>query len=336
MSLIAYSEFVGRVWKQVFPDTDDSGNEGSLAPTNLRFPHTTYVQNALIQAQTYIECLRMNNVSSFTLDDAMVNCNVATFDLPAHVRVGAVYAYKPALGCRRQHYAQASVNKIMCFVDRFSTCSCTEESDICNAVRSGASVADTLDLCGDITDSEEDDTIFKCSDRIFAIGAGGKLYVAPRFPVGYVLAAHWEGIKYRYADADLITDDPDLLDLVATYVQAERARTSDRDLQLYNELLGKGPARSGRDGSAWHAKMAAMAHRCREERRIRARPCLEMWDDSAVSSENIGAQLNPVPSRSEAGVTWTACDGEEVVANAILDDEGSPVLDDENNPALYD
>jgi uncharacterized protein YjiK len=306
MSLIAYSEFVNRVRQQVWPDSDGA----HLEPANLAFPHSTYIQNALIQAQTYIECLRENNVEVYELDDATVNCGVAIFDLPEHARIGAVYAYKLELGCRRYHYTQKSVQKIMCFVDQYSECKCTEENDICNAVRSGDAVCDNLASCDDYDpDVGEDATNWKCEDKIFAVGRGGKLYVAPRIPCGWRLAVHWEGIKYRYADTDLITDDPDLLDLVATYVQAERARTFDRDLPLYLELVGKGPSRRGAPGSAWHEKLAAAAHRCREERRIRKRECLEMWDDSAMSSENIGAQLNPVPDRDDEGVEFERCDG---------------------------
>lgn len=304
MPLISYSEFVSRVRKQVFPDTD-----GHLEPINLVFPHTTYVQNALIQAQTYIECLRQNNVQTYTLEDATVNCGVAVYELPDHSRPGAVYAYKPAKGCTRKHYEHGSVNKIMCYVDQFAACSCKDESDICNAVRSGDAVCDNLSLCDDWDAEEgEDDTEWLCADKSFAVGKG-KLYVAPRPPCGYRIAYHWEGIKYRYEDADLISDDPDLLDLVSTYVQAERARTFDRDLPLYKELFGDGPSRNGKQGSAWHEKLAAMAHRCREERRIRTRFCSEMWDDSAVSSENIGANLDPVPDRDEAGLEFERCDG---------------------------
>lgn len=310
MSLIAYSEFENRVRKNVFPDVDNDGTESHLEPSNLRFPHRTYIQNALIQAQTYVECLRENNVETYTLTDATVNCGVAIFDLPDHARLGAVYAYKPAKGCTRQHYTQRSVNKVMCFVDQFASCKCSDENDICNAVRSGDAVCDNLALCDDWdADDGEDDRPWLCEEKIFAVGRGGKLYVAPRIPCGYRLAVHWEGIKYRYADDDLITDDPDLLDLVSTYVQAERARTFDRDMPLWTELIGKGPGRGGRGASAWHEKLAAMGHRCREERRIRTRACSEMWDDSAIASENIGAQLDPVPGREDGEVVFERCDG---------------------------
>jgi hypothetical protein len=335
VSLIAYSEFVSRVRKQVWPDLDNDGNESHLEPAQLRFPHTTYVQNALITLQTHVECLRQNNVETYTLDDATVNCGVAIFELPDHARIGAVYAYKPLRGCKRLHFEQKSVNAIMCYVDEFATCECTTESDICNAIRTGAETCSDLELCEDWT-GEEDDTDFKCEDRIFAVGAGGRLYIAPRIPCGYSLAVHWEGLKYRYADADLITDDPDLLQAVATYVQAMRARTFDRDLQLYNELFGKGPPRNGRDGSAFHVEMIGLAYRCKEERRIRRRVCVEMWDDSALASTNIGAMLNPVPDRDEDGLEFEQCDGSTIIANAILDDDGSPILDDEGNPILYD
>lgn len=328
MSLIAYSEFVTRVRKNVWPDVDNDGVESHLEPTQLRFPHSTYIQNALITAQTYVECLRQNNVQTYTLDDATVNCGVAVFTNLDHARVGAVYAYKPNRGCKRLHFTQQSVNKIMCYVDGFASCKCKDEGDICNAVRSGNAVCDNLELCAE-WDGEEDDSAFKCDDRIFAVGASGRLYVAPRIPCGYRLAVHWEGIKYRYADADLISDDPDLLDLISTYVQAERARTFDRDLQLYHELLGKGPARNGKDGSAFHTKQAAMAHRCKEERRIRTRPCLEMWDDSAVSSENIGAQLDPVPARDDAGIEFERCDGcpeGQVKLDGVCTDCQTPIV----------
>lgn len=308
MSLIPYSTgdyenpgFVERVKKQVFPD---------FQPENLAFPIETFIRNGLIAAQTYVECLRMNNVNVYDADDVMVNCGVAIIAGPEHVRNGAVYAFKPAKGCSRQHYAQKSVNAIMCFVNSYSGCACKTEGDICNKVRSGDEVCSDLAVCLEGTQTEESDRRWLCEDKVFAVGAAGKLYVAPRFPCGYKLAVHHEGIKYQYADADLISDDPDLQDLVATFLEAERARTFDRDMTLWTELMGKGHGRRGTPGSVWHEKLAAMAHRCREERRIRKTvSCPDMWDDSAMSSVNIGANLDPVPAREETGITFERCDG---------------------------
>lgn len=322
MSLITYSEFLSRVRKQVFPDLDSDGHESNLEPTNLTFPHKTFIQNALITAQTYVKCLRQNNVNTYSLDNTLVvNCGVVVIQELDHKRIGAVYAYKPEKGCTRQHYTQVSVNKIMCWVDKFAGCECTEEDDICNSVLDGATI------CADFEEEDESDTDFLCEGtKIFAVGAGGKLYAAPRFPCGYLLSVHWEGIKYTYEDADLITDDPDLLDVVSTYLQAERARTFDRDLQLYNELLGKGPPIGGKNGSAFHTKLIAMAHRCNEETRIRGRACTEMWDDSAVSSENIGPALDPVPSdRVTSNPAGTGVENADTGEEVISADTDEPV-----------
>jgi hypothetical protein len=46
--------------------------------------------------------------------------------------------------------------------------------------------------------------------------------------------------------------------------------------------------------------------------------------------------LNPAYDRDQDGLEFERCDGSTIIANAILDDDGSPILDDEGNPILYD
>lgn len=287
--------FVERVKAIVFPDLEEE---------NLIFPHARFVQNALITAQTYVECLRNNNVNFYDKDDVTIGCNVASFDGPSKSRIQAVYAFKPCGQCQRHHYDQKSPAAIMCYVDEYSGCHCRTEGDICNAILSGEQYCDQALGASEHT--------FQCSDRFFAKGSNGKLYLAPSFPCDYKIAVHWEGIKYLYESADLIADDEDLIDLVSVYLHGERALRFDRDIQLYKELMRRPERKEDMGGLFWQ-KLAAMNHRCREERRLRKlNVCDAIFDDMALASM--------IP---QAEVDQTECDFEE----PVVCEEGQYVLD---------
>lgn len=284
--------FVERVNQIVFPD---------LQPENLILPHRNYIINGLILAQTHIVCLRESNVSFFQKSESQDNCNVSIIHDAPRGRIHGVFAFKPCQGCTRQRYEQRPTAFIMRYVDKWAVCNCATENDICNARRDGDEV------CAAQT-AEEDDTTFLCADKNFAYGIKNKLYLAPRFPCGYIVGVHWEGIKRAYNDVDLITDDNDVIDLIAHYLEGEKHLRLDRDMDRWAAIMRK-PNLDRRDpGGTFWQKLADVAHRCREERRIRKTVWNEdLFDDSALSHFNVSA-LDPLPALPDADCTFSGYD----------------------------
>lgn len=260
--------FVEKVKQFVFPD---------LEPSNLEFPHARFIQNGLISAQTFVECLRSNNVNFYDKEDVTVSCKVATLTGPNRARIQAVYAFKPDRKCLRVPYEQRGVGAIACYGNSHGCCVASESAAdiVFQSVMSGEAFCDQDDLV--ITESA-----FKCDERIWARGACDRIYLASMFPCDYKVAVHWEGIKQHYADTDLITDDEELLNLIALYLEGQRALRLDRDMDKYDKIMRK-PAGRGDWGGTYWQELMDMKHRCREERRLRGNYlCDATFDDNAL------------------------------------------------------
>lgn len=284
--------FVERVNQVVFPD---------LQPENLVLPHRNYIINGLILAQTHIMCLRESNVSFFTKVDAQDNCNVSIIHNAPRGRIHGVFAFKPCQGCTRQRYEQKSTAFIMRYVDKWAACACTAEGDICNIRMNGDQFcADPYTPAG-----VENDAGFLCEDKKFAYGVKNKLYLAPRFPCGYIVGVHWEGIKREYNNVDLVSDDNDVIDMIAIYLEGERALRIDRDMERWKEIMRKPRPELRDSGGAFWQKLADVAHRCREERRIRKTVHNEdLFDESALAHFNVSA-LDPLPYLPDDYCYWS-------------------------------
>lgn len=260
--------FVEKVKQYVFPD---------IEPSNLEFPHARFVQNGLIAAQTFVDCLRSNNVNFYDRDDVSVSCKVASLTGPNRARIQSVYAFKPTQKCKRVHYEQKGVGAIACFGNAHGCCVASESAAdiVFHSVMTGAAFCDQTDL--EITESA-----FLCSERIWAKGTCDRIYLASMFPCDYKVAVHWEGIKQHYADTDLITDDEELLDVIALYLEGERALRLDRDMEKHKQLMRKPEGRGDWGGVFWQ-RLMDMKHRCREERRLRKDYlCDAIFDDNAL------------------------------------------------------
>lgn len=289
--------FVEKVEQYVFPD---------LAPSNAAFPIARFIQNGLIAAQTFVECLRSNNVNFYDRDDVTVSCKVATLTGPNRARIQSVYAFKPSQKCKRVHYEQKGVGAIWCYANSHGCCVVSESAAdiVFQSVMTGAAFCDQDDLV--ITESG-----FLCSERIWARGTCDRIYLASMFPCDYKVAVHWEGIKQHYADTDLITDDEELLDVIALYLEGERALRLDRDMDKHKQLMRKPEGRGDWGGVFWQ-RLMDMKHRCREERRLRKDYlCDAIFDDNAlVDACALTAGGVVVPEPDGCGVNQYELDGE--------------------------
>lgn len=283
--------FVERVNEVVFPD---------LQPENLVLPHRNYIINGLILAQTHIPCLKESNVSFFTKADMQDNCNVSIIHSAPRGNIHGVFAFKPCKGCTKQRYEQKSTSFIMRYADQWASCSCASENDICNARMNG----DQKCLPPYTPDGVENDSTFLCSPKNFAYGVKNKLYLAPRSPCGYIVGILWEGIKREYSNVDLVTDDNDVIDLIAVYLEGERFLRIDRDIERWREIMRQPRPEMRDSGGVFWQKLAQVAHRCREERRIRQTILNEdICDESALAHFNVSA-LDPLPQLPDDYCYW--------------------------------
>lgn len=261
--------------------------------TNVLAAFRDYVVNGLIRTQTYIPCLRDNNVDFFVKAEAKEFCNVDIIHGPRG-KIGAVYVFKPGLDCRKHFYDAVSTTQINCWIEQ-QKCQCDPtvppstnvyDSPYCNYLM------DADDACAaPYVNVPEDDSVFTgCSERIYAKGPDNKLYLAPRFPCGYVVAVHSDGIKRTWRDTDALPDDEDLKHAVAAYAEAKLLE-KDREFVGARSLM-----------NTYDELMRDMAHRCREERRLPTRRDCSAAADSMLPTINPFSELNPYNATTGAQV----------------------------------
>lgn len=251
-----------------------------------------YVVTGLIRTQTYIPCLKDKNVDFYVKAETKTFCNVDIINGPRGV-IEALYVFKPGKDCAKFFYNPATPARINCWIDE-QRCQCDAtdpistavyDSPYCNYIMDGQAAC-----AAPYMDVPEDDAVFTdCTERIFAKGPDNKLYLAPRFPCGHVVAVHSNGIKRSYRDTDAIVEDDDLKNAVATYAESKLAE-KDRDLVSSRELM-----------KSYDEMIRDMAHRCRQEMRTPVKQdCAELAgnllpfvDPTGQSAYQTDDQSNP-------------------------------------------
>lgn len=258
MAFIPYSEFRDSVIEMAFP-------EGAAEKLKTKTIYN-YVQDGLINLQTFVPCLKDNNVDFYDKDEFQEWCGL-DFGYIERGVVHAVYAFKPGKECAKYHFDQKSTSFIGEWMDKQRCVECSDQEDPDDITRSplchemvNADVA----CDDDYTNSDESDCLFKSSRRYYGIGPNHKLYLAPRIPCGYKVAVHWEGLKRTWDDASPVPDDTELKLAVVKYVLAQAALFLDKDPQLYDRIMHP-------KLGEFNLARADMIHRCTRERRIQER-----------------------------------------------------------------
>lgn len=261
MSFIPFSEFRDRVQAIVFPEGEAE---------NLVSTHNSYIKDALINLQTFVPCLRDNNVDFYRKDAMQEWCNIDIFN-SQRGSIHAVYAFKPGTECKKFYYDPKSTAFIDQWIERqkCTNCSDTDDPDTSRSPscheRVDADVPCTdPDYAQYGDDGTESDCTWKRSNRYYAIGPNAKTFLAPRIPCDYVVAIHWEGTKTKWADSDPVPDDDALTIAVSKFVQAQRAIFLDHDTQLYDRIMNP-------QLGEYAIARAELIHRCNRERRIASR-----------------------------------------------------------------
>lgn len=255
-STIPYSDFKDQVRAIVFPDGEAE---------NLQTTHDAYIQDALINLQTFVPCLKSNHVDFYDKEDCREWCGLDFVYVPRGV-IHAVYAFNPtSRRCRKYFFDPKSTPYVDEWIKQQRCTTCSEQTTPDSPLRSPdcdtISTADTY--CDEVSDAENDSS-FKTTRKYYAVGPDNKLYIMPRFPCGYKIAVHWEGIKRRWNDNDPVPDGMDLINAVSKYVMAQRALYLDGDMGRYDRIMAPklGEFAIGR---------ADMIYRCTRERRIQER-----------------------------------------------------------------
>lgn len=189
------------------------------------------IGNALADIQTLIPWFRAFNVD--VVEKGGINgvsefCNASIFQGPIG-KVTQVFAYKPGLDCRKYYYKRTSPASLDCWMER-QRCLCPStnpssssiyDSPYCNYVIAGETACETPYLTG----TEDDCRFISLSDddRIYSIGPDYKMYVAPRFPCGYNLLVHWQGVRRSWGEFSQVPVDQQLREAVVNYVEHKMA-----------------------------------------------------------------------------------------------------------------
>lgn len=240
-----------------------------------------YVVNGLIRTQTFIPCLREYNTDFYVKMEAKDFCNTDILQGPAG-QIQQLYVFKPSLDCRKYYYKAVSTNFINCWIDE-QKCQCDPatppttnvyESPYCNYLIDG----DVACAAPYSTGTEDDTNFIHCVDRYFGRGPDYKLYLAPRFPCGFVVAVHWVGVKRSYKDSDPVWEDDDIKYAIARFAEAELAG-KDRDFISKKQLM-----------MDYDELIRDIAYRCRSEQRTP--------DDPSCTVDSLLPFVNPLPENN--------------------------------------
>ena len=256
ISTIPYSEFLTTVKAIIFPDGEAE---------NLVTTHNAYIQDALINLQTYVPCLKGNHVDFYDKEDFREWCGLDFVHLNRGV-VHAVYAFNPTeRRCRKYFYNPKSTAYVDQWIAQQSCTTCSEQTTPDSPLRSPDcdTISDADSYCDEV-DNEENANCWKRTRKYYSVGPDSKLYLMPRFPCGYKIAVHWEGIKRKWSANDPLPDDMDLVNAVVKYVMAQRALYLDSDTNRFDRIMAP------RVGEFTLAR-ADMIHRCTQERRVQER-----------------------------------------------------------------
>ena len=239
-----FSQFCVKVKRSAFPGSIGE-RQKPLFDLNLA--------DSLIKAQKYIDCLRKLNVSFYSKAHMFEQCGVATLSAPRG-KINAVYAFKPCeVDCDKYFYRPVTPHFIACWQQE-NACAWRDTPEGVD----GHVYASATDNCitSEVLNGTEDDTCWKVTEKSYARGQNGDLFLAPRPPCGYVLAVHWEGIRRTWVATDPVIDDADLIDWISEVIQGETALALGRDPGLAGDLLQSAAE-----------KFADLMYWCNEERR---------------------------------------------------------------------
>jgi hypothetical protein len=292
---------------------------------NLEGSHRQMMIEALMDLQTWVECLQINNTQVIPACDTLFKCGYTVLDAPRG-RINRLYTIDrvnqdtgredpavPIDWCSERTYRQVEYSDLDRFISQtlaaaqngslwswcnlafaslagifaFPTCWQQKYATYPPPDDAGLDKAPPLPLGYHYAQTSTDSPNgLRAQWGMWAL-RGGQIFVAPWIQSTETIVVEWDGIKRSYNDLDLVDDDPNLKKAVEWYVRWQHALKYDRDYEAASAAVVN-----------YNEARAVLIHECREETEIR---------DAAesVNSKARGAAL-VVPTFTNEPQTATA------------------------------
>lgn len=244
---------------------------------NLVNPHAKSFVDALIDLQTFVECLQQDNTSIFPHCGTYYNCGLTVLDAPRgnikKVSVMDTTDTGEDDWCTKIDYVQVKPVHIREYLHRSTRCGfCLPATLFFSLAKSclkgyypiatDAGVPaglPTLPLGYHYPQTSTDRTYGRAGHGVWAIERG-KIFIAPYIQSTEKVIVEWDGIKRTWAEGDPVDEDPLLAQAVHEYVRWQHADRYDKD-----------EAEAVRAMGAYNNARTLLMHQCREENRVRDR-----------------------------------------------------------------
>lgn len=250
----------------------------------LRDAHNKAFLDCLIDLQTYVECMQLDNLSQFPHCSTYYNCGLTVFPAPIgnikRVVVvekvdsdGLADASGTAAWCDEVEYTQVDPTTIKQYLINSRALGCCLpiylyfglDPSLCAKTvypyPTDAEVAaglPTLPL-GYHYPQTSTDASARARAGVWALERG-KIYIAPWIQSTEIVLVTWDGIKRSWSDGDTIYDNPLVSRALKAWGLREHAKDFDHD---YNAQQVQ--------GGDYDAAMRELIHECREQTRIRGK-----------------------------------------------------------------
>lgn len=265
---MTFKEFKARVLQEAFPLGE---------PENLSLD--SFVVSGLIEAQRFVNCFRYRH------DDVVPACNTfwhcgSTVVTAPRGRILRVYTVETGPDgtdwCHPVVLSPVRIGELRRWQASFRS---KWNAAFYNRIPVAPNSGRNLPMGFDVPTATSDAVSGRSHTGLYALDAAAcRLHIVPWLQTTESLVIEWQGIKRSWSDTDLVSDDPDFVRLIRTFVEREYGRKwAAQDL----------PTRE----IAYAEARADMMRTCAEETRLHGEP----GSAEEVDNSTFGAFVSPTP-----------------------------------------
>lgn len=321
---------------------------------NLVAAHDKAMLDVVVELQTWVPCLQVDNTDIFPQCATLYNCGLTVFDAPRGIIKSVAVMRKTADGteddwCSLKPYAEVD----FCHVRRYlhwghshgGCCSPSLWFGIpCGFQRPYPTPTDAGLPAGLAPLPLGYHYPQESTNRTRLLGGvwakdRGKIYIAPWINSTWSVVVKWDGIKRSWSDTDPIDDDPMLSKTVEEYLRWQHSEKWDKEFTDATAAKAQ-----------YEEKRAFLIHQCREETRARfcepsharsspARVTTLYYNDEQTVTVSCpeGQTGNPVTVTIPAGTVGSALSKEDAnqQAQTQAENQAQAMLSCSETPALF-
>lgn len=188
------------------------------APENLVGTIDSYFAQACLDLQRWVSCLQTRNVSLFPHCATYFHCGKTVLDAPRG-RITRVATVRGENYCDPVELHADSFDNLLAWSKEFTRLATVPANTGMTALPMGFKYPEA-----------SSNSIYGRALRgLWALDQNRRLYVAPWIQSDELVAVEWDGLRRKWADADLVPDEEDYKSAVKLFVQAEFARDFEGD-----------------------------------------------------------------------------------------------------------